>query len=124
MRKFLVMSLLLTLGMLQSSAAKKKEVKEFWPDGTEMSAWFKEVKPVDVSSLGKQYRLTDYNIFADGRVHTAEIQALIDRAAQEGGGVIVVPQGIYMTGGLIFKQGTHLLRLYRRLSFGQDANRG
>ncbi|MBR3522499.1 MAG: exopolygalacturonase [Prevotella sp.] len=108
MRKLLVMSLFLTLGLLQSSAAKKKEVKDFWPDGTEMSAWFKEVKPVDINSLGKQYRLTDYGIFADGRVHTAEIQALIDRAAQNGGGVIVVPQGIYMTGGLIFKQGTHL----------------
>ena len=108
MRKLLIMSLFLTLGMLQSSAAKKKEVKDFWPDGTEMSAWFKEVKPVDINSLGKQYRLTDYGIFADGRVHTSEIQALIDRAAQDGGGVIVVPQGIYMTGGLIFKQGTHL----------------
>lgn len=81
---------------------------QYWPDGTAMDAWFQDLKPVDISALGKQYKLTDYGIFADGQIHTAQIQALIDRIAAEGGGVLVVPAGLYITGGLYFKQGTHL----------------
>ena len=41
-------------------------------------------------------------------IQTRQIQAVIDRAAQEGGGVIVVPKGTFYTGSLFFKQGTHL----------------
>lgn len=103
----------LTAAMLVSgsaNAAKKPKTpaKDLFPDGTEIPAWFRDTTHVDISGLGKQYRLTDYRIFADGRIHTQEIQQLIDDAAAAGGGVIVVPQGIYMTGGLVFKQGTHL----------------
>lgn len=58
--------------------------------------------------MGKQYVLTDYNIFDDGKVYTKEIQQLIDTAADNGGGVIVVPRGNYMSGSLYFRQGTHL----------------
>lgn len=81
---------------------------QYWPDGSAMDSWFHDLKPVDVASLGKQYRLTDYGIFADGQVHTEQIQSLIDRIAADGGGVLVVPAGVYLTGGLYFKQGTHL----------------
>ena len=81
---------------------------DVFPDGTPIPDWFKTAEPTDISTLGQQYMLTDYNILPDGRVHTAEIQALIDKAAAAGGGVIVVPQGIFMTGPLYFKQGTHL----------------
>jgi len=89
--------------------AKKAQVKnDVWPDGTAMDAWFQDTTAVDVSSLGRQYKLTDYGIFPDGRVHTQEMQALIDRMAREGGGVMVVPPGVYMTGGIYFRQGTHL----------------
>jgi polygalacturonase len=41
-------------------------------------------------------------------VQTKAIQAVIDRAAQEGGGVVVIPEGTFLTGALFFKQGTHL----------------
>ena len=88
-------------------AKKKKDVDRF-PDGTEIPEWFRQNKPVNVKNLGKKYVLTDYEIFADGRIHTEEIQALIDKAATEGGGVIVIPRGIFLTGGLHFKQNTHL----------------
>lgn len=37
-----------------------------------------------------------------------EIQNLIDRAYENGGGVIVVPKGTYLTGALFFKQGVNL----------------
>ena len=100
---------MMLIGTIGASGAKKQKVqKDLWPDGTEISEWFKDTTPVDISKLGKQYVLTENRIFADGKVHTAEIQALIDKAAANGGGVIVVPEGTYITGGLHFKQGTHL----------------
>jgi polygalacturonase len=90
------------------AAKKAKKSVDLFPDGTEIPEWFRQNEPVDVDKLGKKYVLTDYEIFADGRLHTEEIQALIDKAAANGGGVIVIPRGTYMTGGLKFKQGTHL----------------
>lgn len=61
-----------------------------------------------MEKIGKQYVLTAYGILDDGKLYTKEIQALIDLAAKEGGGVIVVPSGTYLTGALFFKQGVHL----------------
>ena len=108
MKKLFLTALIAVLTLSQAEAAKKSAQKDVFPDGTEIPEWFHNTDAVKLSELGQQYKLTDYGIFSDGRVHTSEIQALIDKAAQNGGGVIVVPQGIYMTGGLIFKQGTHL----------------
>ena len=53
--------------------------------------------------------MTDYGVLAGStEVQTRQIQAVIDRCAQEGGGVVVVPTGTFKTGALFFKQGTHL----------------
>ncbi|MBQ1800450.1 MAG: exopolygalacturonase, partial [Prevotella sp.] len=41
-------------------------------------------------------------------VQTDAIQKIIDLAASNGGGVIVIPRGTYLSGSLFFKQGTHL----------------
>ena len=88
---------------------KKKAVVETWPDGTVMDAWFKDTTKVDVKTLGRQYVITDFGVKQDSTlVQTKAIQAVIDRAAQEGGGVVVIPEGTYLTGALFFKQGTHL----------------
>ncbi len=46
--------------------------------------------------------------YFDG-VQTKELQAVIDRCASEGGGVIVIPRGTFLSGSLFFKPGTHLL---------------
>lgn len=81
---------------------------EFFPDGTQIDDWFYDTKAPELSELGKQYVLTDYGIHDDGGVYTKEIQTLIDSAAEEGGGVIVVPAGTYMTGALKFVQGVNL----------------
>lgn len=85
-----------------------EEIKEWFPDGTPIDKWFYEFDTPTLADLGKQYILTDYNIFDDGKVYTKEIQKVIDLAAQEGGGVLVVPAGTYLTGSLYFKQGVHL----------------
>ena len=90
------------------TAMGKKVEKDLWPDGTEIGAWFKQVENVDIQNLGKKYRITDYGVVNDGLVHTQELQALIDKIASQGGGVVVVPEGVYMTGAIFFKQGVHL----------------
>ncbi len=84
------------------------ERKECFPDGTLIPDWFYDTTIPTLESMGKQYVLTEHGILGDGKLHTKEIQALIDEAAANGGGVIVVPRGIYMTGSLYFKQGVHL----------------
>jgi polygalacturonase len=83
--------------------------KDVWPDGTPVSDWFGKYEPVDMDKLGKHYRITDYGIANDSTVlQTEKIQAVIDRAHQSGGGVIIIPQGTYLSGSLFFKPGTHL----------------
>ncbi len=84
------------------------QTKEFFPDGTPIDDWFYDTREPELTSLGRQYLLTDHDILDDGRIHTKEIQDLIDRIAAEGGGVLVVPAGTYLTGALYFKQGVHL----------------
>mgnify|MGYP006874766069 CR=1 FL=1 len=56
---------------------------ELFPDGTPIADWFYDVKEPVLEEMGKQYILTHYGVFDDGKVHTKEIQALIDRIAEE-----------------------------------------
>ncbi len=104
-----VLFLLLMLAVLADAKPKAKKVVEKWPDGTVMDAWFSDTTKVDIKNLGRQYVITDYGVIAGSpKVQTQEFQSVIDRCANEGGGVIVVPQGTFTTGALFFKQGTHL----------------
>ncbi len=82
--------------------------RDVFPDGTLIDDWFYDTRVPALEELGKAYSLPDYGILDDGRIHTAEIQALIDRIAAEGGGVLFVPRGTYLTGSLYFRQGVHL----------------
>lgn len=89
---------------------KKKAIKQdLWPDGTQISAWFSDTSRVDVKKLGKRYVVTDYGVknYSE-QVQTEKIQAVIDRCANEGGGVIVIPRGFVVSGSLFFKPSTHL----------------
>ena len=80
-----------------------------FPDGSKVSEWFNEAKPVNADKLGKKYTVTDYGVVNDSTVlQTEAIQAVIDKAAEAGGGVIVIPEGVYLSGSLFFKPGTHL----------------
>ena len=83
--------------------------QEKFPDGTPVSDWFKDSKIVDINTLGKKYILTDYGVINDSTLlQTEKIQSAIDAAAQNGGGVIVIPKGTYLSGALFFKPKTHL----------------
>jgi len=90
------------------SFGKKKTTVDLFPDGTPIPEWFRQTDPVDLQSLGRQYLITDHEVLNDGKVYTKQMQNLIDHVAADGGGVIVVPEGTYITGALFFKQGVHL----------------
>jgi polygalacturonase len=64
----------------------------------------------DAVSPAKRYVITDFGAVPDGQtVNTKAIQSVIDRCASEGGGVLVVPKGIFMSGALFFRQGVNFL---------------
>lgn len=84
------------------------ERKEFFPDGTPIADWFYQTDMPQLDQLGKQYRLDEYGVPQDGQIHTAEIQRVIDLCAEQGGGVVVIPKGVWRSGSLYFKQGTNL----------------
>lgn len=81
-----------------------------WPDGTPIDKWFTETTPVNPDKLGKRYVVTDYGVVKDDStlIQTEAIQKVIDMAAENGGGVITIPEGVYLSGSLFFKPGTHL----------------
>ena len=101
---------LLMLMLCMVALGKKKVVNQaLWPNGEPMDAWFSDTEKVDPGTLGRQYLLTDYGVRQGTTdIQTKEIQAVIDKAAGEGGGVIVVPKGTFYSGSLFFRQGTHL----------------
>ena len=95
-------------GLLSETTEMSAQGK--WPDGTEMSEWFADTAHVDIATLGKQYVVTEYGVRSDDAnlVQTEALQRVIDTAASNGGGVVVIPNGTYLSGALFFKAGTHL----------------
>ncbi len=110
MKNRLLLSLCLTLLVIGTNATRKKVVKqELWPNGEPMDAWTTDTAKVQLNQLGRQYVLTAYGVRQGTTdIQTQQIQAVIDRCAREGGGVIVVPPGTFYSGNLFFRQGTHL----------------
>lgn len=83
--------------------------QERFPDGKQISDWFRKYDKVDVNTLGKKYRITDHGVVSDStKLQTVQIQSVIDLAAKNGGGVIVVPKGTFLSGSLFFMPQTHL----------------
>lgn len=110
MRQKILLSLMLLLFCGIAMGKKKVEKQDLWPDGTPIPAWFSDTTRVDINKLGKRYDVTKYGVknYSD-QIQTEKIQQVIDLAAREGGGVIVIPRGYVVSGSLFFKPGTHLL---------------
>lgn len=105
------LKLALTMGLALVCVASfgKKKVEQLFPDGTPIPAWFSDTAKVDVDTLGKRYVITEHGVASDSTIiQTEQIQAVIDKAAAEGGGLVVIPRGTFLSGSLFFKQGTHL----------------
>ena len=140
MKKYIwLMACLVAFSPLSANAAKKqkkakKPQTELWPDGTKMDAWFSNAQKVNVDTLGKKYILTDYGVKTDSTlIQTKAIQAVIDRAAQDGGGVIVsIPEPIRAVpllqakdSSLCFRRRkTERQRPHRQLPCGRNSHRG
>ena len=83
--------------------------QEKFPDGTPIPDWFRQNEIVNIDTLGKKYTITDYGVTNDSTIlQTEKIQAVIDRAAENGGGVIIIPKGTFLSGSIFFKPKTHL----------------
>jgi polygalacturonase len=92
------------LFLLHSSAG----AQDLFPDGSVIPDWFRNTEEVDITKLGKLFRITEYGVSNDSAIiQTAKIQSVIDLASKTGG-VIVIPKGVFLSGSLFFKPGTHL----------------
>lgn len=100
----------LTFAVLAIATANAKSKKDLWPDGTPIDKWFSNTEKVDEASLGKRYIVTEYGVKTDSTlVQTEALQKVIDMAAANGGGAIVLPKGTFLSGALFFRQGTNLI---------------
>lgn len=107
MKFYNISNLFLAFSVLFSFSGLKGQDK--FPDGTAIPKWFRENKPTDISTLGKKYIITENGLKNDSTVlQTKQLQAVIDLAAKNGGGVIVVPKGTFLISSVFFRQGTHL----------------
>ncbi|WNH10524.1 glycoside hydrolase family 28 protein [Thalassobellus suaedae] len=103
--------LVITLILVSCSQQTKQKVtnENIFPDGTVIPDWFLDYSKVNPSELGKFYTITDYGVTNDSTiVQTAAIQNTIDEAYRNGGGVVVIPEGTFLSGALFFKPNTHL----------------
>ncbi len=93
-----------------------------FPDGSKVPDWFNDTCDIDINALGTKYVITDYGVNRDSTmIQTEKIQSVIDLAAENGGGVVVIPEGTFLSGSLFFKPGTHLHLLKGAKLKGSDA---
>ncbi len=96
------------LGFTQIIFSQAKRDTSF-PDGTRIPDWFTNVEKVKLEDLGKQYVITNFGAVNDSTVlQTKVIQKIIKMASDDGGGVIVIPKGVFLSSSLFFLPKTHL----------------
>ena len=79
-----------------------------FPDGTPADPMFLNDEALSPEDPGPAWCLTDHGVRPDGTVQTGAIQRVIDMAAREGGGTVVVPPGEFLSGSLDFPGGVNL----------------
>ena len=100
---------ILALLAITPKTFSQKNNKDLFPDGTKIPDWFLDAKKINPSDLGKFYSITEYGAVNDSTaIQTAAIQKTIDEAYNNGGGVVVIPKGTFMSGALFFRANTHL----------------
>lgn len=62
-----------------------------------------------VSAAERNWNISKHGAVGDGKtLNTKAIQTVIDDCARSGGGTVVVPQGVFLTGSIFLKQGVNL----------------
>lgn len=57
----------------------------------------------------KRYNIAERGAIGDGKtINTKAIQAVIDECAKNGGGTLVIPKGVFVSGALFLKPGVHI----------------
>lgn len=65
--------------------------------------------PVKADNPVKLYDISKYGAIGDGKTkNTLAIQTIINTCSESGGGIIVVPEGTFVTGAIFLKQGVNL----------------
>jgi hypothetical protein len=96
------------LGFSQINCSQENQ-KNLFPDGTKIPDWFLDTTKVNLNELGKQFVITEFGAINDSMVlQTGAIQNTINEACRQGGGVVVIPRGTFLSGALFFKPKTHL----------------
>lgn len=80
-----------------------------------MKKYFKSIYLLSIAMLSvgsinaADYNILDYGAKEGGKIiNTDAIQNLIDRVSAEGGGRVIVPKGVFLTGGLQLKSNVNL----------------
>lgn len=103
--KFFQQILTVVLALMSFTASAGASGDSF-PDGMDIPVWFNDTSRIDIDTLGRKYVITSYGVKNDSTLlQTEAIQRVIDLAAAEGGGVIVVPEGTFLSGSLFFQAG-------------------
>ncbi|GAB3905118.1 glycoside hydrolase family 28 protein [Mucilaginibacter boryungensis] len=62
-----------------------------------------------INKAVKTYNITDYGAVGDSRtINTKSIQSAIDACSAKGGGTVLVPKGIFISGAIFLKKGVSL----------------
>jgi len=61
------------------------------------------------ADASKLYNISGYGAIGDGKtINTSAIQATINACTTSGGGIILIPKGVFITGAIFLKQGVNL----------------
>ena len=72
----------------------------------QLEAW--ESKLISIGKNNREYNIKEYGVKGNGYSETATLQRIINEAAHNGGGTIVIPAGEYLSGALFFPRGVDL----------------
>jgi polygalacturonase len=65
--------------------------------------------PLFGASAQKRFLVTEFGAVGDGAtLNTAKIQSAIDQISSKGGGTLVIPKGVFMSGAIFLKPRVHL----------------
>jgi exo-poly-alpha-galacturonosidase len=75
-----------------------------------LTSWPMASRGTEVGNVkGKKIIITEQGAVGDGRtLNTKTIQSIIDNCAKSGGGTLVVPKGVFLTGSIFLKQNVNL----------------
>ncbi len=67
------------------------------------------LKIENLATVEKRYNIAERGAIGDDKqLNTKAIQAVIDECAQNGGGTMVIPQGVFLSGALFLKPGVNI----------------